>query len=81
MTRVYIVKSQTTGSTGHFEASDHEEAAEDFAEWSDSRGDYCIVRGEEEKVSVEDILDGSMQHFIVSAESVPVYYARKVTGR
>lgn len=79
MTHAYIVKSDN--HSAYVEAHDHEEAAEKFGELQDEQGDYTIIGGRNEKVSVEHVLDGSVQHFIVSADSTIVYYAQRTTGR
>lgn len=55
-------------------------AARVWAERSDSRGDYEIVRGSEATVHVR-APDGALFVFVVSGETVPEYHARLVTEK
>lgn len=59
-------------------ACDSKEAAEDFAEWDDSGGDYSIVGGSEATLQVRRAGDDAapVETFVVSGESVPQYNAR-----
>ena len=55
-------------------AASPEHAVRMWAEWADSHSaDYSIVRGEEEHVYVQ-VSDEEPQRFVVTGESVPVYY-------
>lgn len=68
---------ETEDDAREVEASDSETAAEDFAEWSDSNGDYAIVRGNEATVHVRRTNDEAavVEVFVVIGESVPQYSA------
>lgn len=57
-------------------ARDHESAAEKFGELFDN-GDYTILNGSTETVSIRDS-DGVIKRFTVSGEAVPQYYAREI---
>jgi len=59
-------------------AADAEQAAADYAEWSDGQGDYDILDGNEATVHVRRaaVADGTIHRFTVTGESVPVYHAR-----
>lgn len=61
-------------------AIDAEDAAEDFAEWSDIDGDYTIISGHVPTLHVRlaDDPAAPVEVFVVSGESVPRYSARKV---
>jgi hypothetical protein len=55
----------------------HEKAAEQWAEWSDSQGDYDIIGGADVTVSVRLCNASEVRRFTVTGESVPRYYAEK----
>jgi hypothetical protein len=62
-------------------ASDHQEAAERWAEQDDQGGDYSIIgSGEHGPIKVLGP-DGTVKEFQVFAESCPVYRARELSGR
>lgn len=60
------------------EAFDHEQAAEKYAEYYDSDGDYSVVGGSNILVKVEGP-DGDARFLSVSGESVPSYNASDVS--
>lgn len=61
-----------------FKASDHEEAAENFARWSDwNSTDYYYAKNGGE-VSVVNMFDGEVKKFKVTGEQVIEYRVREV---
>lgn len=68
---------ETEEDAREVEACDSETAAEDYAEWSDSNGDYTIVRGSEATLHVRRTDDeaAEVEVFVVTGESVPHYSA------
>lgn len=56
---------------------DPQTAAEDFAQWSDSNGDYLILGGAVETIVVRRVGSESTETFEVTGESVPSYTARR----
>ena len=79
--RVWVPDRGETEDDAHeIEASDAEQAAEDFAEWDDMRSaDYLFVRGNEAVVHVQGKESGSpVCRFRVSGEAVPSYTAREL---
>lgn len=58
-----------------FHASNHEAAAEKWAEYWD-QDEYTLLQGETIDVQVQGA-DGSVKHFTVSGEATPTYYARE----
>lgn len=58
-----------------FEATDHENAAEQYAQSFDSGGDYELLKGGSEKIAVRLKGDEAVQWFEIRGESVPTYYA------
>ncbi len=71
-------EDETIDDAQEVRSSDAEEAAEDWAEWSDSGGDYTIVGGSEATVCVRAKDDDAapVETFVVTGESVPQYTAR-----
>jgi hypothetical protein len=80
---VFLVWRPENGETEEdareVEALDAETAAEDFAEWDDSQGDYTIVRGSDATLHVRPRDGGDVERFQVSGEAVPQYSARVLT--
>lgn len=58
-------------------ANDAEEAAKEWGEQDDSRGDYDIVRGNDATVRVRGP-DGTLTRWRITGESVPEYHAREL---
>lgn len=56
-----------------------EDAAEEFAERSDSDGDYTIIRAGEAEIWVRDA-ENKVTIFDITAETVPSYTARERTA-
>jgi hypothetical protein len=59
-----------------FHAASPQEAAEKWAQVTDSYGDYGIVRGCD-AIVVVCALDGTVTRWIVQGETIPQYTARK----
>ena len=60
-------------------ADDAEQAAERFGRWGDEESaDYNILKGRDAVVLVRRPPFGTIYTYIVSAETVPMYYARLV---
>jgi len=59
-------------------ALDAEQAAEKWAERYDCEGDYTIVSGSEQTVTVTDVHGEDSKKLIVEGEGVPQYTAREV---
>jgi hypothetical protein len=58
------------------EASSYEDAAQAYAEYSDSQGDYSILDGYDIKVRVESE-GGDSKEFSVSGHREPFYFAHE----
>ena len=60
-------------------AVDAQEAAEKYAEWIDSQGDYTIVGGSNVTLSVRQVGATCVYRFLVLGESVATYTAQHIT--
>ena len=83
--RKYKVWSETYGQNeedGHeVEADTPQQAAEEWASWSDDLGeDYLIANGDPATANVKSLDTGHVSHWFVHGEAVPVYTAKLRVG-
>lgn len=60
--------------------SSPETAAEEYAEWHDSQGDYTCIGGDDLQITVRCVTTGQETVFKVTGEQVPAYTAYKQDG-
>lgn len=70
-------EDETEDEARRVRARDPREAAEDYAAYSDSGGDYCILNGNDATVHVRRDGGIPVDTFVVHGESVPSYSARR----
>ena len=76
---VWLVWTEDSGEDYAYKiyAVDAQSAAEKWADQTDCVGDYTIVSGEDETVTVK-VLDDTVLKFNVSGQAVPEYHATAV---